>query len=68
MFGPDSSKNGFKNLPIVIDKFLTRNETYTFWKNYFKEKKLRVIELTAEEHDKLAANSQGLTHFIGTTS
>jgi prephenate dehydrogenase len=65
MFGPDSAKNGFENLPIVMDKFLTNDKTYDLWKNYFKEKHLRVIELTAEEHDKLAANSQGLTHFIG---
>lgn len=65
LFGPDSSKNGFKDLPIVIDKFLANNEVYRFWKNYFIKKHLHVIELTAEEHDKLAANSQGLTHFIG---
>ena len=65
MFGPDSSKNGFADLPIVMDKFLATNETYSFWKEYFASKKLRVIELSAAEHDKLAANSQGLTHFIG---
>ncbi|HWY80042.1 MAG TPA: prephenate dehydrogenase/arogenate dehydrogenase family protein [Candidatus Sulfotelmatobacter sp.] len=65
LFGPDSSKNGFTGLPIVMDKFLTTNETYLFWKNYFNEKNLRIIELTADKHDKLAANSQGLTHFIG---
>jgi prephenate dehydrogenase len=65
MFGPDSSKNGFENLPIVIDKFLTNDQNYNFWKNYFLKKHLRVIELTAQEHDKLAANSQGVTHFIG---
>ena len=65
MFGPDSSKNGFDNLPIVIDKFLTNERTYIFWKDYFLKKHLRVIELSAEEHDKLAANSHGVTHFIG---
>jgi len=65
MFGPDSSKNGFAHLPIVIDKFLATEETYTFWKNYFVKKQLQVTELSAEEHDKMAANSQGLTHFIG---
>lgn len=65
MFGPDSSKNGFANLPIILDKFKTDNETYKFWKEYFKSKKLHVIEMSAEEHDKTAANSQGLTHFIG---
>ncbi|HZE86713.1 MAG TPA: prephenate dehydrogenase/arogenate dehydrogenase family protein [Methylomirabilota bacterium] len=65
MFGPDSSKNGFTGLPLILDKFQTNQETYTFWKDYFTKKELRVIALTAQEHDKMAANSQGLTHFIG---
>lgn len=65
MFGPDSSKNGFENLPIILDKYKTNEKDYTFWKDYFQKKNLRIIEMTADEHDKLAANSQGLTHFIG---
>lgn len=65
MFGPDSSKNGFENLPFIIDQFKANNETYQFWKNYFENKKLQVIEMSAEEHDTLAADSQGITHFIG---
>lgn len=65
MFGPDSSKNGFTDLPIILDQFQTNNENYEFWKKYFAKKHLRVIELTAAEHDKMAADSQGLTHFIG---
>ncbi|PIQ80963.1 MAG: hypothetical protein COZ34_01465 [Candidatus Pacebacteria bacterium CG_4_10_14_3_um_filter_34_15] len=65
MFGPDSSKNGFEGLPMILDKFKTDNNTYNFWKEYFQGKKLRVIEMSADEHDKIAANSQGLTHFIG---
>ncbi len=65
MFGPDSSKNGFESLPMVLDKFRTTESTYNFWKEYFQSKKLRVIEMSAEEHDRIAANSQGLTHFIG---
>lgn len=65
MFGPDSSKNGFEGLPMIIDKFKTEDNTYNFWKEYFQGKKLRVIEMSADEHDKIAANSQGLTHFIG---
>ncbi|EKE14630.1 MAG: arogenate dehydrogenase 2 [uncultured bacterium] len=65
MFGPDSSKNGFDDLPIIIDKFKTSQENYLFWKNYFANKRLKVIEMTAQQHDQLAANSQGLTHFIG---
>ncbi len=65
MFGPDSSKQGFRGLPIVVDKFRANEETYRFWKDYFKNKGLRVVEMSAREHDKTVANSQGLTHFIG---
>ncbi|MBI2085747.1 prephenate dehydrogenase/arogenate dehydrogenase family protein [Candidatus Daviesbacteria bacterium] len=65
MFGPDSSKNSFEGLPIILDKFMTSNGTYQFWKEYFKNKKLQVIELSAKKHDKMAASSQGLTHFVG---
>lgn len=65
MFGPDSSKNGFEGLPIIMDKFMTDHKTYKYWKDYFQSKNLKVIELSAQQHDKLAANSQGLTHFIG---
>ena len=65
LFGPDSSKEGFVGLPLVIDQFKTSDDTYRFWKNFFAKKKLHILEMSAEEHDKLAANSQGLTHFIG---
>jgi len=65
MFGPDSSKKGFSNLPLVMSNFSVSSQNYRFWKNYFREKDLRIIELTPNEHDKLAANSQGVTHFIG---
>ncbi len=65
MFGPDSSKNGFEGLPIILDKFKTSEETYVFWKSFFENKKLKVLEMSAEQHDELAAKSQGLTHFIG---
>ena len=66
MFGPDSVKEvGLEGQPIVVDKFRTTDEKYNFWKDYFGNKGLEVIEMTAEEHDKLAANSQGVAHFVG---
>lgn len=65
MFGPDSCKNGFKGLPMIIDRFKTDEKNFNFWKEFFVDKGLKVIEMTAQQHDKLAANSQGLTHFIG---
>lgn len=65
MFGPDSSKNGFDSLPIVLDKFNMDSENYIYWKKYFVSKNLNVIEMTAEEHDKTVAKSQAMTHIIG---
>ncbi|MBI3984632.1 MAG: prephenate dehydrogenase/arogenate dehydrogenase family protein [Candidatus Levybacteria bacterium] len=65
MFGPDSTKDGFEKHTIILDKFKTDDANYKFWKNYFLNKKIKVIEMSAGQHDKIAANSQGLTHFIG---
>jgi arogenate dehydrogenase (NADP+) len=65
MFGPDSSQKGFDGLPIVMNQFKASDKTYQYWKNYFSQKNLTVIEMSPDEHDKTAASSQGLTHFIG---
>ncbi|MEK7084986.1 MAG: prephenate dehydrogenase/arogenate dehydrogenase family protein, partial [Patescibacteria group bacterium] len=65
MFGPDSSKEGFRGLPLVMDRFLAARGEYEFWKNFFRKKGLNVIEISAREHDRLAAGSQGVTHFMG---
>jgi prephenate dehydrogenase len=65
LFGPDSSIRGFEGLSIILDKFKANDTAYEYWKGYFGSKKLRVIEMTPDEHDKMAANSQGLTHFLG---
>jgi len=65
MFGPDSSKKGFKGLPIVLDKFKTSSQNYEFFKKYFRSKGLKIIEMSAEEHDKTVAKSQVMTHLVG---
>lgn len=65
MFGPDSTQNGFSGLPIIIDKFRSSDETFAFWVEYLTQKKLNVIQMSPSEHDTIAGNSQGLTHFIG---
>ncbi len=65
MFGPDSSREGFNGLPLIINQFKTSEKNYIFWKNFFMKKGLKIIEMSARKHDMLAANSQGLTHFIG---
>ncbi len=65
MFGPDSSKDGFRGLPIVMHRFAATRREYGFWKRYFRKKGLRTVELSPEAHDRLAADSQGVAHFLG---
>jgi len=65
MFGPDSSKNGFSGLNLMINQFKSSQENFSFWKEYFISKGINVVEMTAKKHDQLAAISQGTTHFIG---
>lgn len=65
MFGPDSSKNGFGSLPIMLDGECCVTSILNIWKCYFAKKGLSVVEMSCEEHDKLAANSQGLSHLVG---
>lgn len=68
MFGPDSvSKQGLAGQRIVIDKFRCSEENYRLWCDYFQKKELTVVAMTADEHDRLAARSQALVHFLGRT-
>ncbi len=65
LFGPDSSVNGFDGLPIVVSQFTATRRQYEFWTSFFRSKGLRVVPMDPGTHDRLAANSQGVAHFIG---
>ncbi|MCH8011288.1 MAG: prephenate dehydrogenase/arogenate dehydrogenase family protein [Candidatus Marinimicrobia bacterium] len=64
LFGPDSITipNGHK---IIMHRTRDVYNQFDFWKDYFASKAFEAIEMSPEEHDKLAAYSQGVTHFIG---
>ncbi len=65
LFGPTSVKeNGLAGLKIMMEQFTASQKNYEFWKNYFQTKKLKVIEMTAREHDRQAAFSQGVVFFL----
>ena len=40
-------------------------ETAARWEEIYGEMKLKVLRMTPEEHDREAAYTQGVTHFIG---
>ena len=65
MFGPDSAKHGLQNLPIVTYNFNAPEDIYRTFKKYLTQKGLKTVEMDPVTHDRLAAYSQGLTHFIG---
>lgn len=65
MFGPDSGKNGLCGLPLVMCAMGEKDDKYEKVKNLFISMGLKVIEMTEDDHDRDAAFSQGVTHFIG---
>lgn len=65
MFGPDSGKHGIKGLPIVITEQKGFESVADLWVREFEAYNLKIITMSAEEHDKQAAYTQGITHFIG---
>lgn len=66
MFGPDSLADGdLTGKKIVIDSLKMEKDKLSFWLDYFKSKKMEVIEMSADRHDELASSSQGIAHFIG---
>lgn len=65
MFGPDSGRNGLEGLPVVMCEVSQRDGRFEKVKDLFISMGLCVVEMTADEHDREAAFSQGVTHFIG---
>ncbi len=66
IFGPQSGKDGIEGLPIVLCNESWQKENYEWLKSAFADTlKLKVIEKTAEEHDREMAYVQGLSHLIG---
>ncbi|MBN2609978.1 MAG: prephenate dehydrogenase/arogenate dehydrogenase family protein [Bacteroidales bacterium] len=65
MFGPDSYYNAAERLPMVMSEIRTPQEDFEYWVNFFNSKNMRVEKMTPDEHDKMVAYSQGITHYIG---
>lgn len=70
MFGPESyqkhsgSVQGFR---IVVTDYVLTNDEAVQLKDIFASLGFLVVEMTADEHDKLLANSLFFTHYIAQT-
>jgi prephenate dehydrogenase len=65
MFGPDSGRDGVAGLPIVYCPVRAEAAVAEEWRHTFHSMGLNVRELTPQEHDREAAYTQGVTHFVG---
>jgi prephenate dehydrogenase len=67
MFGPDSAKTTLMGSKIVLCKRRVDDDLYSAIKSYLQKFGLKVIEATADRHDKEISHSLLLTHFVGRT-
>ena len=65
MFGPDSGKNGIAGLPLVFTPIRCETGLASTLKSLLLSMDLKVLEMDCERHDREAAYSQGVTHFVG---
>ena len=65
MFGPDSAKAGLAGLPVVLHDLRNAAEPLETWATTFSALGMNVLRMTPEEHDRAAAYTQGVTHFLG---
>jgi len=54
-----------KELKWVMYPTRNQHQSYETWRKLLEKLNVKVLEMTPDEHDKLAAYSQGLTHLIG---
>jgi prephenate dehydrogenase len=64
MFGPDSYQKD-RDLRMVVCPTRIESQTDLYWREVFQSWGCRILEMTVEEHDRQAARSQGITHFVG---
>lgn len=65
MFGPDSGRGGVDGLPMVLCPIRIEVTLLREWKRFFRSLGLTVSVMSPEEHDREAANTQGITHYVG---
>lgn len=65
MFGPDSGRRGTAGLPFVYAPVRIPDEGQEEWLASLAPLEMDIQRLTPEEHDREAAYTQGVTHFIG---
>ena len=64
MFGPDSFKDS-NDLKMVMCNTRDCYNQFQYWERFFQQQNIKIIKMSSDEHDRLASNTQGITHFLG---
>ncbi|HVP20124.1 MAG TPA: prephenate dehydrogenase/arogenate dehydrogenase family protein [Spirochaetia bacterium] len=65
MFGPDSARNGVAGLPMILCPARIPRSEVERWREFFVSLGLSVSFMSPDDHDREAAYTQGVTHYIG---
>ncbi|MGA2614023.1 MAG: prephenate dehydrogenase/arogenate dehydrogenase family protein [Spirochaetia bacterium] len=65
MFGPDSARNGMHGLPIILCPARVAAQETQRWRQFFTSLGLAASIMSPDEHDREAAFTQGVAHYIG---
>jgi len=65
MFGPDSARGGVTGLPMILCPARIAAREVERWREFFSSLGLSVSLMTPDEHDREAAFTQGIAHYIG---
>jgi prephenate dehydrogenase len=65
MFGPDSARGGAGGLPMILCPVRISGRELERWAGFFRGLGLSVSVMTPDEHDREAAFTQGVAHYIG---
>ena len=66
MFGPESGRFGWQGLPFLYEKTrVTDVDRCDRFLQLWEAERCKMIEMSCEQHDEYAANSQFITHLTG---
>ena len=64
MFGPDSFISN-NRLKMMMNNTRDTHDQFNFWRRFFTDQGIQVMEMSPDQHDRMAAQTQGVTHFLG---
>jgi len=65
MFGPDSGRNGVRGLPMILCPARVTDGETEQWREFFSSMGCVVSVMSPDDHDREAAFTQGVAHYIG---